>query len=78
MKPADVFRVRFEGAPPSSTPAERLAATCALRDVAIAQLEARLRRERPEITQDEVRQAIREWLAAGDPGWGTPRPLNKG
>ena len=77
MKPDPGFRVRFEAPAPTSTPAERLRATCELRDVAIAQLEARLRREQPGISDAAVREAVRQWLAAGDPGWGTPRPMPK-
>ena len=73
MRPDRGFRVLFEAPAPTSTPAERLRATCELREVAIAQLEARLRREQPDITDAQVREAVREWLAAGDPGWGTPR-----
>lgn len=67
------FRVVFAAAPPASTPSERLRATCALRDVAVAQLKARLRRERPGISDDEVALEVRRWLAAGDLGPGRPR-----
>ena len=75
MEPEGAFRVRFKAEAPMSTPAERIRATSELRDVAISQLQARLRRERPGITDEELREAVRQWLAAGDPGWGTPRPL---
>lgn len=67
------FRVVFQAPPPATSPAERLRAACALHDVAIAQLQARLRRERPDIRDDEVAQEVRRWLAGGDLGPGRPR-----
>ena len=66
----------FEAPAPASTslPSE-FVPRAELREVAIAQLEARLRREQPDITDAQVREGVR---ASGSrratPGWGTPRP----
>ena len=64
-------RVRFRAEVPHGTMRERLEATCDLHDVAIAQLVARLRRSKPDITDAE----IDAWLQGGDPGWGRPIKL---
>lgn len=58
---------------PDSTPAERLRATCELHEVAIAMLVARARRDQPGITDGEIDEMVRAWLAGGDPGPGRPR-----
>jgi hypothetical protein len=54
---------------------ERFEATCDMHDVAVAQLTARLRRERPDITETELEVEIAAWLTGGDPGWGRPVKL---
>lgn len=67
------FRLVFQAPPPETSASERLRATCALHEVAIAQLKARLKRERPDIRDDELAQEVRRWLAGGDLGPGRPR-----
>ena len=68
-------RVRFTAPVRRGTPLERLAATCDMHGVAIAQLVARVRRERPGISEAEVDAAVTAWLAGGDPGPGRPRTI---
>jgi hypothetical protein len=74
---APSHRVRFEAPVPELTPAERLAAACDMHDVAVAQLIARLQRERPGITDAELDDEVNAWLAGGDPGPGRPRTIAK-
>ncbi len=69
--------VRVEAPVRHGTPSERLAAACDMHDFAIAQLVARIRRERPSVSDAELDAAIDAWLAAGDPGPGCPRKLDR-
>lgn len=63
-------RRRFLRELPPRSMRDRFEATCDMHDVAIAQLVARLRRARPEVTEVEIDAAVADWLRGGDPGWG--------
>jgi hypothetical protein len=61
---------------PTATPAERFAETSDMHDLAIAQVEARVRRTSVAATVEEIDDAVSEWLQGGDPGHGVPRKLS--
>jgi len=69
------MRVRFRESVPRGTAEDRLRATCDMHDVAKAQLIARIRRERPSASDEELDAAVTQWLAGGDPGPGRARTL---